>query len=47
MALTYCDALAADKHWADKIRRAGLAAINDCEVMTTAHELRLYLLNAV
>ena len=47
VALTYCDALAADKHWADKIRRADLAAINDCDVMTTADELRLYLLSSV
>ena len=47
VALTDCDALAADKHWADKIRRADLPAINGCEVITTADELRHYLLSSV
>jgi len=43
VALTYCDALVAEKHWADKIQRADLHAQNACQVMTTADELRLYL----
>jgi hypothetical protein len=36
VALTYCDALVAEGHWADKIRRADLQSINECDLMTTA-----------
>ena len=43
IAITYCDALVAERHWADKIRRADLHTRNDCQVMTTADELRHYL----
>ena len=43
VALTYCDALVAEGHWADKIRRADLQTLNECELMTTVEELRLYL----
>ena len=43
VALTYCDALVAEKHWADKNQRANLHTQNDCQLMTTADELRLYL----
>lgn len=43
VALTYCDALVAEQHWADKNQRANPHTHNDCQLMTTADELRLYL----
>ena len=43
IAITYCDALVAERHWADKIRRVDLHTRNECQVMTTADELRHYL----
>ena len=43
VALTYCDALVAERHWADKVRRADLQTVNECKFMTAVEELRLYL----
>jgi hypothetical protein len=43
MALPYCDALLADKHWADKIERARLGELNGCGVLRTPGDLLSYL----
>jgi hypothetical protein len=43
MALTYCDVLFAEKHWANKVVRAGLDELNGSTVMTTPEELLIYL----
>jgi hypothetical protein len=46
VALTYCDALAAEKHWAEKIARADLDSSNNCVLITEVQDLVTYLATA-